>query len=82
MNSKFRALFSLRNPNVRLAKRIIVALIGGTVVLIGAALIILPGPAFIVIPIGLSILATEFLWAKRWLRKARELTARLTKKNK
>jgi len=52
-------------PNLRIAKRIVVAVIGGTVTLIGIALIVLPGPAFIVIPIGLSILATEFLWAKR-----------------
>ena len=68
----------LRNaPNLRVAKRIVVAVIGGTVTLIGIALIVLPGPAFIVIPIGLSILATEFLWAKRWLRKARELATPL-----
>ena len=64
----------LRNaPTLRVAKRVVVAVIGGTVTLIGIALIVLPGPAFIVIPIGLSILATEFLWAKRWLQKAREL---------
>jgi uncharacterized protein (TIGR02611 family) len=59
--------------NLRVARRVVVALIGGTVTLIGIALIVLPGPAFIVIPIGLAILATEFLWAKRWLRKARQL---------
>ncbi len=53
---------------------------GGTVVLIGIALIILPGPAFIVIPIGLSILATEFAWAKRWLEKARQMAAQLRAK--
>ena len=67
----------LNAPNLRVAKRIVVAVIGGTVTLIGIALIVLPGPAFIVIPIGLSILATEFLWAKRWLRKARELATPL-----
>jgi tellurite resistance protein TerC len=65
---------------IRVAKRIVVAVIGGTVTLIGIALIVLPGPAFIVIPIGLSILATEFLWAKRWLRKAREAVTRIKKK--
>ena len=64
-------------PNLRVAQRIVVAVIGGTVSLIGIALIVLPGPAFIVIPIGLSILATEFLWAKRWLRKARQMTTHL-----
>jgi tellurite resistance protein TerC len=64
----------------RLAKRIVVAVIGGTVTLIGVALIVLPGPAFIVIPIGLSILGTEFLWAKRWLQQARKMATRLTSK--
>src|SRR3954462_9284860 len=62
------------------AKRIVVAVIGGTVTLIGIAMIVLPGPAFIVIPLGLSILATEFLWAKRWLKKIREMASRMTAK--
>jgi tellurite resistance protein TerC len=66
-------------PGLRLAKRIVVAVVGGTVTLIGIALIVLPGPAFIVIPIGLSILATQFVWARRYLKKARELAARLKK---
>jgi tellurite resistance protein TerC len=35
-------------------------------------MIALPGPAFIVIPAGLGILALEFAWARRWLRIARE----------
>ena len=67
-------------PDLRVGKRIVIGVIGGTVTLIGIALIVLPGPAFIVIPIGLSILATEFLWAKRWLQKAREAVARIKKK--
>ena len=70
----------LNAPNLRVGKRIVVAVIGGTVTIIGIALIVLPGPAFIVIPIGLSILATEFLWAKRWLQKARELATPLKSK--
>ena len=37
----------------------------------GVALIILPGPAFIVIPIGLAILATEFIWARRVVKRGR-----------
>jgi len=66
-----------QRPPHRWAKRIVVAVAGGTVTLIGIALIVLPGPAFIVIPIGLSILATEFLWARRFLKKARRAAARL-----
>ncbi len=41
---------------------------GITVLLIGIAMIVLPGPAIVVIPIGLAMLGTEFAWA-RWLNK-------------
>ena len=67
-----------QHPTYRVAKRIVVAVIGGTVTLIGIALIVLPGPAFVVIPVGLSILATQFLWAKRFLEKARQMATRFT----
>ena len=67
-------------PNLRAAKKVVIAVIGGTVTLIGVSLIFLPGPAFIVIPIGLSILATEFLWARRWLQKIRQMATRLRSK--
>ena len=50
-----------------------VAIIGGTVLLLGIALIVLPGPAFLVIPAGLAILATEFAWAKIWIDKVRAI---------
>ncbi|MBS1200554.1 MAG: TerC/Alx family metal homeostasis rane protein [Proteobacteria bacterium] len=56
----------------KLARRIAVAVIGGTVCLIGMAMIVLPGPAMIVIPLGLGILGLEFAWARRWLRNAKE----------
>ncbi len=45
------------------------AVIGSTVVLFGLALIILPGPAVVVVPIGLALLATEFAWARRLIRR-------------
>ena len=67
-------------PKGNLAKRIGIAVVGGTVTLIGIALIVLPGPAIVVIPIGLSILATQFLWARRCLRKARDMATRLQRK--
>ncbi|KAB2846039.1 MAG: hypothetical protein F9K45_02700 [Melioribacteraceae bacterium] len=53
-------------------KRIIVGVIGFTILLIGILLLVLPGPAFIVIPIGLGILATEFAWAKNILEKVKQ----------
>lgn len=52
-------------------KRAVVAVIGFTVLLIGLAMVVLPGPAIVVIPLGLAILATEFVWARRLLDKAR-----------
>jgi hypothetical protein len=54
-------------------KRIVVMVLGSTVLSIGIALIVLPGPAFIVIPLGLAILAIEFSWARRWLRSVRTI---------
>jgi len=53
------------------AKKLIIAVIGFTVLLIGIAMIVLPGPAVVIIPIGLGILATEFVWARNLLKKIR-----------
>jgi tellurite resistance protein TerC len=57
------------NKGIRQARRMAIALLGSAVVLIGAAMIILPGPAVIVIPLGLGILATEFIWARNLLKQ-------------
>jgi hypothetical protein len=57
-------------------RKLAIAVIGGTVLLIGIALIVLPGPAFIVIPVGLAILATEFAWARRAVVKARAVVTK------
>jgi uncharacterized protein (TIGR02611 family) len=65
--------------------RVLVVIAGAAVTLAGLALLVLPGPAFVVIPIGLAMLALEFAWAERLLdraiaqadlaqRKARETT--------
>lgn len=56
----------------RWARRIAVAVVGGTVLAIGVALIVLPGPAFVVIPLGLAILGAEFAWARHWLHKVKQ----------
>ena len=63
---------------LKTARRIVVAIIGGTVLLVGVAMIVLPGPAFIVIPSGLAILATEFVWARRLLQRLKEKAAAVT----
>jgi uncharacterized protein (TIGR02611 family) len=53
-------------------KRFMVGWVGVTVIVIGIALLVLPGPAFLVIPAGFAILATVFAWARRALRKLKE----------
>ena len=57
-------------------RKLIVAVIGVTILLLGVAMVVLPGPAFIVIPVGLGILATEFAWARRAVRRARVMIAK------
>ena len=57
-------------------RKLIVGVIGTTILLLGAAMIVLPGPAFIVIPAALGILATEFAWARYLVRRARIMIAK------
>jgi len=50
--------------------RIGFAIAGATVTLAGLTMLVTPGPAFVVIPIGLAMLALEFAWAERLLDRA------------
>jgi len=54
------------------ARRVVIAVIGGTVVLIGIAFLALPGPGTLVILAGLAILALEFAWAGRLLKRMKQ----------
>ncbi|GAB6068280.1 hypothetical protein JCM13664_15990 [Methylothermus subterraneus] len=54
------------------ARRLAVALIGGTLVLLGVVMIVFPGPAMLVIPLGLVVLGLEFAWARHWLGRLQE----------
>lgn len=56
----------------RTVRRIVIGVVGTSVVALGIALLVLPGPAFVVIPAGLAILSLEFAWAHHWLRVAKE----------
>jgi tellurite resistance protein TerC len=56
----------------KVARRLTVAIVGATVLLLGIAMIVLPGPAVVFIPIGLAILGLEFAWARTWLRHLRK----------
>ncbi len=55
-----------QKPTVR---KLVYSVVGITVLLIGIAMILLPGPALIVIPIGLAILASEYAWARKIIRR-------------
>ena len=68
-------LWLRRTITYQWARRIVVAVIGGTVLLIGIAMVVLPGPAIIVVPLGLGILGLEFAFARTWLRKLRATAA-------
>jgi uncharacterized protein (TIGR02611 family) len=56
----------------RNGRRIAVTIVGIVVVLVGLALLVLPGPGWLLIFLGLSILGTEYVWAQRLLRIAKE----------
>lgn len=70
------------NPVTGLITKIVVSVVGGAVILVGVLLSGpgIPGPGFVVIILGLAILATEWTWADRlvkWARvKAREAAER------
>lgn len=57
-----------------MGKRVVIFIVGSTVVLIGAVMFFTPGPALVVIPAGLAILGIEFAWARRWLKMLKEKT--------
>jgi uncharacterized protein (TIGR02611 family) len=61
--------------SLRVARKVVVGVLGGTVLALGIALLVLPGPAVVVIPIGLAILATEFVWARRLLAQVKRKIA-------
>lgn len=63
-----------RMPAIR---KLVYSVIGITVLLIGIGMLVLPGPAFIVIPIGLAILASEYAWARRIIRRGTVFVGRV-----
>ena len=66
---------SLAATTLRHARRIVVLVVGLTVVAAGIAMLVLPGPGLVAIVAGLAILATEFAWAQRYLEKTKEKAA-------
>ena len=59
------------NKSLLQAKKLAISVIGATILIIGLAMLVMPGPGFVVIIVGLGILATEFVWASQLLEKAK-----------
>jgi len=53
-------------------KRAVVAALGGVLTLAGIALLVLPGPGFVLVAAGLAVLATQFSWARKPLDYAKD----------
>ncbi len=66
------------HPTAHAAYRIIVGVVGTVVTVLGLVLIPAPGPGWLVVFLGLAILASEFAWAERLLRYARRQVGRWT----
>jgi len=57
----------------RKIKKIIISIVGGILLIIGIIMIIVPGPAYLIIPAGLGILGTEYQWAKQMHEKVKKI---------
>lgn len=62
---------------VRRVKRYAVTIAGFGVLILGAALLVLPGPGLLLIVVGLAILATEYVWAHRLMVRAKKEAKRV-----
>ena len=62
----------LADISYRLARQIVIGVIGGTLLLGGLIMLVTPGPGIALMVAGLAILAIEFAWARIWLRKLKE----------
>jgi tellurite resistance protein TerC len=60
-------------------KRLIKIVFGFTLLAIGAALLVLPGPGWLVIAFGLAVLAGEYVWARRLLDRLKKVGGMLRK---
>jgi uncharacterized protein (TIGR02611 family) len=65
---------------LKTARKLVVGIIGGTVLLVGVVMLVTPGPGLVLIPAGLAILATEFVVAARVLKKMRRHARAIAKK--
>ena len=58
-------------------KRLLKIILGFTLLVIGAAMLVLPGPGWLTIGLGLLVLAAEFIWARRLLKRLNQQAIKL-----
>lgn len=59
------------------AKRLVKIVVGFTILGLGVAMLVLPGPGWVAIALALAILAAEFAWAERLLHRLKRGAGRL-----
>ena len=69
-----------RNWLLDTAWRLTVFIVGATLICVGALLLILPGPGWAMIAVGLVVLASEYVWAQRLLHPLRKRLAQAKQK--
>lgn len=80
IGERFASGHKLWNSAPVTVRRTIVAVTGTTLLLLGAALVVLPGPFTLPLVVaGLAVLGTEFTWAERLLTKGREKVGNVVK---
>lgn len=57
---------------LKTARKFVVLVIGGTALLLGVVMLVTPGPGIVGILAGLAVLATEFVWARTLLQRAKD----------
>ncbi|WP_331272248.1 TIGR02611 family protein [Motilibacter aurantiacus] len=62
----------------RMVWRTIIGALGGLIVVLGLALVPLPGPGWLIVFLGVGVLATEFTWAERLLELGKDLLDKWT----
>ena len=58
--------------SLRQVRRITIAIIGSTLLVVGVLLLVLPGPGLVVLALGLALLSLEFAWARVWLKRVKQ----------
>lgn len=63
---------ALATVTLRQARRVVILVMGSTLLMLGIVMIVAPGPGFLTVFFGLAILGLEYAWARVWLAKVRE----------